>query len=917
MANAPNHRLIAARLAHGLSQRELAEKIGVSASSVARWESGTIPYEHHQNKLVTIFGTSVQELGFTSAVLNAAEQIEPTSGAWSGWESSLPSINREQPLVGREQEIRALRRSLLNGAPVISITGLPGVGKTTLALAVASHPQVHAHFQGRVLWAGLGYKPPLPDVLSRWGKLLGLSIRQLASLSGDKRAEALHTIIGKQTCLIVLDDIWDSSDVDLLWKVGGTRCSYLLTTRFPKVASELARGASITVLRELDETQGYSLLRLLAPQAAKIEPKRVQELVQAAGGLPLALTLMGYYLNQQTIAGQERRVVAAVDSLADARQRLHLSASPFSFAGRLSESDTAVLSLERVLAFTEQILDESTRSALYALSLLLPKPRSFAETTAMAVAACDIDTLDRLVDLGLLEYEGHERYQIHPAIADYGRLQIAPAQKMAAYERLLAFLDGELEQGMNSARLETMNATIMTALDVAYEIPKPEALFKMILLIAPFWMAEGWYSLTELHIQRAVTLARQDEKASSVLPRLLALSGAVSLRFAQYTQAFALYQEGLDVARQVQDELCECEILTTLSWLTLIYGYYDQVDAYVQAGLSLAVKLATPAMHAALLKTQGTYAFARGDYHQAEQLYQQGLCMLQALPEQQKSDTGSFFCFLAEIESARGHYDRAAEYFEMAMSALELYGPKALVSYVITQQVVMESAFRSREAFPALRASLQDALQQAQEFGGMAYAPYTYRADAFLALELGLIEEATQLALRGIEVAEQFNENIRKSELLSLLGYISLVAGRLDEAANYVEQAIPLVRRYGLAVDQAYTQGIIGELALCEERIEDAEQAFSTMQKIAPPEHRLLAAFCHYGLARVAAARRNRRHARQHGEGSLHILNDLHHPKASKVSTWLAQIPSPAPLLMKKLMAHGRAIVLFLKGVSQ
>ena len=81
----------------------------------------------------------------------------------------LPS----QPLVGRDAMLDDLAARLIAGhSPALSTAGMPGVGKTALAVALAHHRQVLAHFSDGVLWAGLGQQPDIASIQAAWATAL-------------------------------------------------------------------------------------------------------------------------------------------------------------------------------------------------------------------------------------------------------------------------------------------------------------------------------------------------------------------------------------------------------------------------------------------------------------------------------------------------------------------------------------------------------------------------------------------------------------------------------------------------------------------------------------------------------------------------------------------------------------------------
>ena len=70
------------------------------------------------------------------------------------------------------------RTHLFAGCPhrlyylALAAEGLPGVGKTTLAVALAHHPRILTHFRDGILWAGLGPTPDVMSLLGNWAQEL-------------------------------------------------------------------------------------------------------------------------------------------------------------------------------------------------------------------------------------------------------------------------------------------------------------------------------------------------------------------------------------------------------------------------------------------------------------------------------------------------------------------------------------------------------------------------------------------------------------------------------------------------------------------------------------------------------------------------------------------------------------------------
>lgn len=71
--------------------------------------------------------------------------------------------------IGRDAVQQQLRQHLTGkGVVLAAINGLPGVGKTTLAVELAHNEEIRRHFTEGVLWAGLGPAPDMFALLSHW-----------------------------------------------------------------------------------------------------------------------------------------------------------------------------------------------------------------------------------------------------------------------------------------------------------------------------------------------------------------------------------------------------------------------------------------------------------------------------------------------------------------------------------------------------------------------------------------------------------------------------------------------------------------------------------------------------------------------------------------------------------------------------
>ena len=414
--------------------------------------------------------------------------------------------------------------------------------------------------------------------------MLGISSTETASLSDSEAwAIALRRAIGSRSMLLVIDDAWRLEDA-LTLKVGGPNCAHLVTTRFPNIATAIAADGA-TVLHELGEDEGITLLRMLAPTVIEREERKAHDLVYAVGGLPLALTLMGNYLRMHSYGGQTRRIDAALARLSNAEERLQIEEQRGPTERHSSLPSGAALSLQSVFAVTDQQLDEQARTALYALSVFPSKPNSFSEEAALAVANCAVPILDALFDAGLLESSVSGRYTLHQTIADYARFHL---QDLTVYERFIAyFTDFTEEHKKDYELLEQESNLILAALETAYELGKWEPLVRCACAFAPFLLVRGIYAVAEQHLKRAYDAAMVLDDSYGITTTLLYL-GKITQNQGNYEQAETYWQEGLELAREMGDSERISALLNDLGWVMWKRGEYAEAEAYLQEGLMLA-----------------------------------------------------------------------------------------------------------------------------------------------------------------------------------------------------------------------------------------------------------------------------------------------------------------------------------------
>lgn len=549
-----------ARELRGWSQAKVAKEVDADIGTVSRWERGiSTPSPYFRERLCQIFEMDAQALGF----LEVEDQEEYTLFAQDQISSLLPNTkdaaivyhpliphfaSTNFVLVGRDTLLNNIIPYIFEGG-ICSIFGLPGVGKTTLAIALVQHETIRLQFPDGILWARLGPAPDLRSLLNHWGMLLGFPTSASDQETTKNLSHILHQRLGQRRFLLILDDVWTNEALTPLL-IGGPKCAYLVTTRFPKLAHIATTGASISV-PILSDNDSFELLKAIEPSIVQVDYTLIHSVIQLTGGLPLALTLIGKHLQIASRSGQPRRLLSTLKRFTERSARLQLTFPVFPAEYSSTTNKSSVHSLEEMIASIDHILSSHAQAALHLLPLLPTRPDSFSESAALAIINTTVEVLDELVDKGMIESHSPDHYTIHQLIHDYCCHHYQPT--LDARKRLVEYGVRYVERYCKDFSLLTLELpVILLALEEACLLEQRRELVRGVYEIADFFCIQKLYGLAEHHFARAYTAATEIADFKHKM-YILFYQGEIASLQQDYTQACACYEEAFLLAQQTQD----------------------------------------------------------------------------------------------------------------------------------------------------------------------------------------------------------------------------------------------------------------------------------------------------------------------------------------------------------------------------
>jgi tetratricopeptide (TPR) repeat protein/DNA-binding XRE family transcriptional regulator len=713
----PNAQLKAQRIKKNWTQVYVATQIGANDTEVSRWETGSaVPSLYFREKLCALFGTTPENLGFTSSLQEVTQEKN---------EARLPlwhvPYRRNRFFTGREERLAHLHAQLQaeQGAEVSIhvISGLGGIGKTQLALEYAYR---YRHSYAAVFWIQADTAERVQSELAALASLLDLPEQRALDQEQATRA-VRHWFEGHSNWLLIVDNVEDIMSVSAMIPAGAGHV--LLTTR-AQANGTLTRHMDLEQMT-LDEGMLFLLHR--AKIVGGNEPlERVDEalrgqaraIVCELGGLPLALDQAGAYIEETgcDLSGYLDRYHRRSADLLKRRGRFvadHPESVSMTFAlsyERIERMNKAAADLLRLCAFLapdaipEELLTESASEPGSMLAPVAADPVAFDEALAVLRSYSLVHrhadtrtfTMHRLVQVVLKDLMDEETRREWAECALRAVHHVFPHEvATGGWPRFcqrylphalycIQHIEGERLRFPEAAQLLTRVGTYLKdracydeaqqlfqqALRLQEQFPLPEyhTLTETLHQLGQLYFKQGRYSQAEACWRQTIALQNEHmETQYHERVRTLNHLGTLYLEQGRIQEAEPLFQQALLLWEQIDTQHSGgAYSLICRGWCYVHQGRYDEADPLLQRALALLDQGGPDHLFIHGFRQLGRLYMLQGQNHKAEEFFQRALACWEQLEYPQPCTT-LIFNDLASLRIKQGRYAEAEAYYRRAI----------------------------------------------------------------------------------------------------------------------------------------------------------------------------------------------------------------------------------------------------------
>jgi tetratricopeptide (TPR) repeat protein len=652
---------------------------------------------------------------------------------------------------------------------VVVISGMAGVGKTTLALHWAQ--RVRDRFPDGQLYVNLrGYasSSPVRPVAALAGFLQALGVpADQVPVEPEPAAGRYRSLLADRRVLAVLDNASAIEQVRPLLP-GGPGCLVLVTSRERLAGLVALEGAAHLNLEVLDPAEAGELLgRVLGTERVEAEPAAVAELARWCGFLPLALRVAAANLALHP----QRRIAAEAAELASGDRLAALAVDQDEQSAVRAAFDHSYTGLPA----------EARR--LFRLLGLVPGPHVTADAAAALGGTSRAEAsrlLNRLASAHLVDQPAPGRYTLHDLVrlyaADRAEHEETAEDRQAATGRLF---DWYLQTADAAGRL--LNPETLRLPPVEEAAPQPAR------------FDDHQQALAWLDAQRPNLLAAVQHTAEHG-PRPVAWRLADTLRGYYYLRVYTLdwlvvAGAGLAAAEAGEDLPAQAAAEHSLADLHRRIGRFQRAIEHYTRAATLSQQAGWREGQTSTLGGLGTTYFHLGRLPESAEHFTQALAL--ARKHGQTTRQAARLGNLGLVYWLQGRLQQAADQHTQALALSRQLGSRRNEAVGLAN---LGESYHSLGRFDDALDCLTTALTLHRELGDRGGEAEALCVLAAVHRDAGRHPHALESAQAAVALSRDTGERPTEASAMAILATVHGCAAQYSQAIDHHQQALVLAR---------------------------------------------------------------------------------------------------------------------------
>jgi len=698
---------------------------------------------------------------------------------------------------GRTEEIANLKQWLNNqNIPLIGIEGIGGTGKSMLATKIYEDEEI-AGFRKR-FWADVSCGGIFTDLATQVLREFGYRVPNqetelIQALVKCLKSDEYLLVIDNLESLLQTNGTWGSQfyeDFFKTWVEYGGKSTIIVTSR---ERPELPKRWQWLPLSGLKVEEGVGLLTSLGIYGD------LTEFVKLVDGHPLLLRFVADLLKEEYPQDPHLK---RLENLGLGNLRQLLTDKKVIGQHRLEN-----VGMVLVLDASFERLSELQKSLLLNISVYRG-----AVDKAAAVALCpgsseiEIEReLRNLVKRSFLSenlIDDGRWFEFQPVVLEYVRYKAG--DQRSAHQTAIKYYQSIAKQQPWQTQDD-----IKEYLEIFYhfyQLADYDSAFEAIRHCDDFLTLRGYYAdKVELYGQLVNQWSEIEDRQNWNYRASLISLGNAYYSLGQYERAITLYQQSLDIAKEIGDIQGESASLNNLGNAYDSLGQYERAIAFFEQSLAMARQIEDIQGESASLNNLGLAYESLGQYERAIAFFQQSLDIAKEIGDIQGESAS--LNNLGKAYDSLGQYERAIAFHQQSLDIAKEIG------YIRGESISLNNlgkAYDSLGQYERAIAFYEQSLDIAKEIGNIRGESISLNNLGNAYDSLGQYERAINFYQQSLDIAKEIGYIRGESISLGNLGSAYNSLGQYERAIAFHQQSLDIKRQIGNIRGESISLGNLG-----------------------------------------------------------------------------------------------------------